>query len=235
MLTNLILTTKFRAWEKKSASATAGKTMQDEVVEDKEPHNSNDDDDFFLSQIDVDDKTLQIRADFQLAAERLRARAAANNGDNDNINDSRTGEAAEARNVPCNNSHSETQIGRRGGFGVISAEDFERRRARVAKTRRERGAANDDDNDDTDDSRTGEASEARNVPCNDSDSETEIGRRKGFEGISAKDFEPQLEDDNSNTIQPQGRSARKQPLRHPRARLLTQAALGLVSAKSARS
>jgi hypothetical protein len=120
--------------------------------------------------MDVDDETLQIQADVQLARERLRARearkmrerAAANNDDNDDIDDSRTGEAAEARDVPHNNPGSKTEIGRRWGLGGVSAEDYERIKARIEK-RRERAAANNDNNDDTDDSRTGEAAEARNV------------------------------------------------------------------------
>jgi hypothetical protein len=93
--------------------------------------------------MDVDDETLQIQADVQLARESLRARearkmrerAAANNDDNDDIDDSRTGEAAEARDVPHNNPGSKTEIGRRWGLGGVSAEDYERIKARIEKRR----------------------------------------------------------------------------------------------------
>jgi hypothetical protein len=182
--------------------------------------------------MDVDEEAIQIQANFQLAAERLRARAArgmggrpaAEDGDNDDADAGRTGEAAEARNGPRNDSDPETEISRRRGFGGISAEDYERIKANAAK-RAERAAANDDDDDDdddddTDDSRAGEAAEARNVPRYESDPETEIGRQRVFMGISAEDVEPQPEDDDDDindaaAVQPQGRPARKQPLKQP--------------------
>ena len=76
----------------------------------------------------MDDKALQIQANNQLAAERMRAsgisrraeRALANNDDDEDTDNSRTGEAAEARNVPHNDSDSETEIGRRRGLSSIS-------------------------------------------------------------------------------------------------------------------
>jgi hypothetical protein len=70
---------------------------------------------------------------------------------------------------------------------------FERIRANAEKTIRRLRAeavADNDNNNDIDNSCIGEAAKARNVPCNDSDSETEIGRPRGFMGISAKDVEP---------------------------------------------
>jgi hypothetical protein len=233
MLKNSMLTTKLSAAEKISASIAAGETMQGEAVEDEEqPYNSNDNDDIFLNQMNADDEVLQIQADNQLAAEKMRAsaakrmgkRPAANDSNADNTDDS-TGEAAKARNVPRNDSDSETEIGRQRGFGGMTAKEFESLRARVTKRREERTAANNgDDNNDTDDSRVGEAAEARVVPRNDSDSETEIGKPRGFMGISAEDVESQLEgeDEDNNAVQPLERPARKQPLKqplkHPRAK-----------------
>jgi len=79
------------------------------------------------------------------AAKRIGKRLAANDGDADDMDDSRTGKAAEARNVPRNDSDSETEIGRQRGFRGMTAEEFESLRARVAKRREERVAANDGD------------------------------------------------------------------------------------------
>ena len=56
-----MLTTKLSAAEKISASIATGKTMQGEAVEDEEqPYDSNDNDNFFLNQMNADDEILQI-------------------------------------------------------------------------------------------------------------------------------------------------------------------------------
>ena len=76
----------------------------EDVADDQQPYNSNDEDNFYLGQMNVDDKALQIQANNQLAAKRMRAsgisrraeRALANNDDDEDIDNSRTGEAAEA-------------------------------------------------------------------------------------------------------------------------------------------
>jgi len=61
MLNNSMLTTKLSAAEKISASIATGKTMQGEAVEDEEqPYDSNDNDNFFLNQMNADDEILQI-------------------------------------------------------------------------------------------------------------------------------------------------------------------------------
>jgi hypothetical protein len=70
---------------------------------------------------------------------------------------------------------------------------FERIRANTEKTIRRLRAeavANNNNNNNTDNSYISKAAEAYNVPCNDSDSKTEISRPRGFIGILAKDVEP---------------------------------------------
>lgn len=133
MLNNSVLTAKLSFWKTIPAPAARGMTMDGEdVADDQQPYNSNDEDDFYLGQMNVDDEALQIQANNQLAAERKRAsgisrraeRASANNDDDEDTDDSRTGEAAEARNVPRNDSDSETEIGRRRGLSGISQEGF---------------------------------------------------------------------------------------------------------------
>jgi hypothetical protein len=99
-----------------------------------------------------------------------------------------------------------------------------RRRQREDAARRAHAVAHDhdddDDDDDDDDSRAGEAVEARERPRDDGDDdESEIGNREGFGGISAADFLPQHEEEEEEdadaAIQPQKKSARKEPVKQP--------------------
>jgi hypothetical protein len=122
-------------------------------------------------------------------AKRIRKRLVANNSNANNTNNS-IGKAAKARNVLCNDLDSKTEIGKQRGFRGITAKEFESLRACVTKRREERIVANNsDNNNNTDNSCVGKAAKAYVVPCNDLDSKTEIGKLRGFIGISAKDVE----------------------------------------------
>jgi len=127
-------------------------------------------------------------------------RLAAEDGDNDNADNSCISKVVKACNVPYNNSDPETEIGRQRGFGGISAKDYKRLKACVAQ-RAECVVANNNNNNNnnnTDNSRISKVAKACNIPYYKSDSETEIGRQRVFISILAKNVKPQPEDEDDN-------------------------------------